>query len=214
MIMEFIFHISQTSIRQRPQRDMLPCFKARFESLKGGLLYMKTTITAKKMQIPQNFTEYAQEKIDSKLSKFFGDEADAKIVLSEIKNQIVVELTVKYNSIIYRSERAAVDKNDALDDAVDKIIRQIRKNKTKVEKRLKDTAFKDAFAEPVEEVSDYTVIKEKKFKLRPMDVEEAILQMNLLSHEFFMFLNAKTGTINVVYKRDDGNYAVLQPDND
>ncbi|MBO5164838.1 MAG: ribosome-associated translation inhibitor RaiA [Ruminococcus sp.] len=175
---------------------------------------MKTTITAKKMQIPQNFTEYAQEKIDSKLSKFFGDEADAKIVLSEIKNQIVVELTVKYNSIIYRSERAAVDKNDALDDAVDKIIRQIRKNKTKVEKRLKDTAFKDAFAEPVEEVSDYTVIKEKKFKLRPMDVEEAILQMNLLSHEFFMFLNAKTGTINVVYKRDDGNYAVLQPDND
>ncbi len=175
---------------------------------------MKTTITAKKMQIPQNFTEYAQEKIDSKLSKFFGDEADAKIVLSEIKNQIVVELTVKYNSIIYRSERAAVDKNDALDDAVDKIIRQIRKNKTKVEKKLKDTAFKDAFAEPVEEVSDYTVIKEKKFKLRPMDVEEAILQMNLLSHEFFMFLNAKTGTINVVYKRADGNYAVLEPDND
>ncbi len=175
---------------------------------------MKTTSTAKKMQIPQNFTEYAQEKIDSKLSKFFGDEADAKIVLSEIKNQIVVELTVKYNSIIYRSERAAVDKNDALDDAVDKIIRQIRKNKTKVEKKLKDTAFKDAFAEPVEEVSDYTVIKEKKFKLRPMDVEEAILQMNLLSHEFFMFLNAKTGTINVVYKRADGNYAVLEPDND
>lgn len=174
---------------------------------------MKTTITAKKMQIPQNFTEYAQEKIESKLSKFFGDEADAKIVLSEIKNQIIVELTVKYNSIIYRSERSALDKFDALDEAIDKIIRQIRKNKTKVEKKLKDTAFKEAFAEPVEDVSDYTVIKEKKFKLRPMDVEEAILQMNLLSHEFFMFLNAKTGSINVVYKRDDGNYAVLEPDN-
>ncbi len=175
---------------------------------------MKTTITAKKMQIPQNFTEYAQEKINSKLSKFFGDEADAKIVLSEIKNQIIVELTVKYNSIIYRSERSAVDKNDALDEAIDKIIRQIRKNKTKIEKKLKDTAFKDSFTEPVEDVSDYTVIKEKKFKLRPMDVEEAILQMNLLSHEFFMFLNAKTGTINVVYKRADGNYAVLEPDNE
>lgn len=176
---------------------------------------MKTTITAKKMQIPQNFTEYAEEKIDSKLSKFFGSEADAKIVLSEVKNnQIVVELTVKYNSIIYRAERTATDKNAALDDAVDKIIRQIRKNKTKIEKKLKDTAFKDSFAEPVEDVSDYTVIKEKKFKLRPMDVEEAILQMNLLSHEFFMFLNAKTGVINVVYKRADGNYAVLEPDND
>lgn len=175
---------------------------------------MKTTITAKKMQIPQNFTEYAQEKIDSKLSKFFGDEADAKIVLSELKNKIIVELTVKYNSIIYRSERSAVDKNAALDEAIDKIIRQIRKNKTKVEKKLKDTAFKGTFTEPVEDVSDYTVIKEKKFKLRPMDVEEAILQMNLLSHTFFMFLNAKTGSINVVYKRDDGNYAVLEPDND
>ena len=175
---------------------------------------MKTTITAKKMQIPQNFTEYAETKIDSRLSKFFGDEADAKIVLSEIKNRIVVELTVKYNSIIYRSERSAVDKNAALDEAIDKIIRQIRKNKTKVEKKLKDTAFKDAFAEPVEEVSDYTVIKEKKFKLRPMDVEEAILQMNMLSHTFFMFLNAKTGNVNVVYKRDDGNYAVLEPNND
>lgn len=173
---------------------------------------MKTTITAKKMQIPQNFTEYAETKLDSKLNKFFGDEADAKIVLSEVKNQIVVELTVKFNSVIYRAERTAVDKNVALDEAVDKIIRQIRKNKTKIEKKLKDTAFKEAFAEPVEEVSDYTIIKEKKFELRPMDVEEAILQMNLLSHTFFMFLNAKSGVINVVYKRTDGNYAVLEPE--
>lgn len=175
---------------------------------------MKTTITAKKMSVPQNFTEYAETKIDSKLSKFFGDDADAKIVMSEVKNQIVIELTVRYNSIIFRAERTATDKNDALDSAIDKIIRQIRKNKTKVEKKLKDSAFKETFAEPVEEVTDYTVIKEKKFKLRPMDVEEAILQMNLLSHKFFMFLNAKTGAVNVVYKRDDGAYALLTPDNE
>ena len=175
---------------------------------------MKITITAKKMQVPQNFSEYAESKINAKLSKFFGDEAEAKIVMSELKDKIILELTVKYNSIIFRSERTAVDKNDALDEAIDKIIRQIRKNKTKVEKKLKDSAFKEAFAEPVEEVSDYNVIREKKFKLRPMDVEEAILQMNMLGHTFFMFMNAKTGSINVVYKRDDGNYAVLEPDND
>jgi len=173
---------------------------------------MKTTITAKKMQIPQNFTEYAEKRIDSKLDKFFGSEADAKIVMSEAKNQIILELTVKYNSMIFRAQNTAVDKADALDAAIDKIIRQIRKNKTKVEKKLKDTAFKDAFAEPVEEVPDYEVIKHKKFKMRPMDVEEAILQMNLLSHEFFMFTNAATGQINVVYLRDDGKYAVLEPD--
>lgn len=175
---------------------------------------MKTTITAKKMQVPQNFTEYAESKIDAKLNKFFGDDADAKIVMSEIKNQIVIELTVRYNSIIFRAERTATDKNDALDSAIDKIIRQIRKNKTKVEKKLKDSAFKEAFAEPVEEVVDYTVIKEKKFKLRPMNVDEAILQMNLLSHEFFMFLNADAGAVNVVYKRADGTYGLLAPDND
>ncbi len=174
---------------------------------------MKTTITAKKMQIPQNFSEYAEPRINSKLSKFFGDEAEAKIVMSEVKNQIIIELTVKYNSLIFRAERAADDKKVALDDAIDKIIRQIRKNKTKVEKRLKDTAFKEAFAEPVEEVTDYEVIKHKKFKMRPMDIEEAILQMNMLSHEFYMFSNAESGEINVVYKRDDGNYAVLEPDN-
>ena len=175
---------------------------------------MKTTITAKKMQIPTNFTEYAEKRIDTRLGKFFGDDADAKIVISEIKNQIVLELTVRYNSMIYRAERSAEDKNVALDDAIDKIIRQIRKNKTRVEKKLKDTAFKDAFTEPVEEITDYEIIKDKKFKLRPMSVEEAILQMNLLSHEFFMFLNADTGSINVVYKRDDGNYALLEPDNE
>ncbi|MCQ2490900.1 MAG: ribosome-associated translation inhibitor RaiA [Ruminococcus sp.] len=175
---------------------------------------MKTTITAKKMQIPQNFTEQAEARINSRLGKFFGDEADAKIVMSEVKNKIVLELTVKYNSMIYRAERSAEDKAVALDDAIDKIIRQIRKNKTKVEKKLKDTAFKEAFAEPVEEITDYAVIKDKKFKLRPMNVEEAILQMNLLGHAFFMFLNADTGTINVVYKRADGNYALLEPDNE
>lgn len=175
---------------------------------------MKTTITAKKMQVPQNFTEYAESRIDAKLSKFFGDDADAKIVISEVKNQIVIELTVRYNSIIFRAERTAADKNAALDSAIDKIIRQIRKNKTKVEKKLKDSAFKETFAEPVEEAVDYTIIKEKKFNLRPMDIEEAILQMNLLSHKFFMFLNAKTGKVNVVYKRDDGAYGLLAPDNE
>lgn len=174
---------------------------------------MKLTITAKKMQISQNFTDYAEQKINSKLGKFFGDEADAKIVLSEIKNQIILELTVKYNSMIYRAERSAADKNDALDDAIDKIIRQIRKNKTKIEKRLKDTAFKDSFTEPVPEQEIFEVIKHKKFTMRPMDIEEAILQMNMLDHSFFMFTNADTGAINVVYKRTEGNYAVLEPDN-
>ena len=165
---------------------------------------MNVKITSKKMVTPQNFTEYAEQRLSAKLDKFFGDDADAKITLSEFKNQIVVELTVKFNNMIYRAEQSAIDKEDALDASIDKIIRQIRKNKTKIEKRLKDTAFKETFA-------DYEVIKHKKFEMRPMDVDEAILQMNMLGHNFFMFSNAATGCINVVYKRAEGNYAVLEP---
>lgn len=172
---------------------------------------MKITITAKKMQIPQNFTEYAEARIPAKLDKFFGDEADAKITMAEYKNEIIIELTVRYNSMIYRAEQSAADKKDALDASIDKIIRQIRKNKTRIEKKLKDNAFKEAAAEPVVE-NNFDVIRKKKFKLYPMDVEEAILQMDLLGHSFFMFLNAATNEINVVYKRSDDNYAVLEPD--
>ena len=173
---------------------------------------MKTIISAKKMNIPKAFDEYAKQRIDSRLSKFFGDDADAKIVMSETKNQIVVELTVRYNNIIYRSEKSAIDKNDALDAAIDKIIRQIRKNKTRVEKKLKENAFAGAYPDDIEEQYDFEVVKHKKFTMRPMDVEEAILQMTLLGHSFFMFSNAESGVTNVVYKRADGNYAVLEPE--
>ena len=171
---------------------------------------MKVTVNTKKMQISQAFTEYAQNRLDAKLNKFFDEEADAKLMLMELKGKIKLELTVRYNQMIYRAEQFAVDKNDALDAAIDKIIRQIRKNKTRLEKRLKDNAFKQEFVDTVEE-TDITVIRYKQFELRPMTAEEAILQMNMLGHSFFMFKDAETGNTNVVYQRADEGYAVLQP---
>ena len=174
---------------------------------------MKTTITAKKMQIPQTFGEYAEKKINVKLDKFFGEEADAKVIIAEHKNQIIIELTVRYNGIIYRAEQTAIDKEDALDACIDKIVRQIRKNKTKVEKRLKDNAFKGLVADTIDgEQADYDVVKHKTFVLRPMDVDEAILQMNMLGHNFFVFLNAETEEVNVVYKRKGNTYGLIEPD--
>lgn len=172
---------------------------------------MKTTITAKKMQVPQNFTEYAEERLSAKLDKFFGDEADAKITMATHKNLMVIELTVDYNNTIYRAEQSAVDKEDALDAAIDKIIRQIRRNKTRVEKRLKESAFVDFPMEEAVPESEFEVIRRKQFVMRPMSVEEAILQMNLLGHTFFLFRDAESGNANVVYKRTDGKYAVLEP---
>lgn len=174
---------------------------------------MKVTITAKKLNISQTFNEYAEQKLSAKLDRFFPDEAEAKITLAERRDMIILELTVKYNGIICRAEQAAKDKNDALDVTIDRIIRQIRKQKTKVEKSLKAGAFAGPdFDQPEQEETEYEVIKYKKFPLRPMSVEEAILQMNLLDHGFFMFKNADSGAVNVVYKREDGNYAVLVPD--
>ncbi len=174
---------------------------------------MKLLITAKKMQVPQTFNEYADKKL-TKLDRFFGDEAAAELTVSTLKDDIIIELTVKYENLIFRAEQRAKDKNDAVDAWVDKIIRQIRKNKTKVEKRLKANAFDVQESETIEEQSRYEIIKRKKFTLRPMNEEEAILQMNMLDHNFFMFKNGDTGEINVVYKRDDGNYAILEPSKD
>ncbi len=171
---------------------------------------MKMTITAKKMQIPQKFTEYAEERLSAKLDKFFGDEADAKITMSAHKNLIVIELTVTYNNMIYRAEQSAIDKEDALDASIDKIIRQIRKNKTRVEKKLKEAAFASYMEDPIYE-AEHEVVRRKKFVMHAMDLDEAILQMDLLGHSFFMFSNAESGEVNVVYKRADGKYAVLEP---
>lgn len=172
---------------------------------------MKVTITAKKLTISQAFTDYAEQKLNAKLDRFFPEEAEAKITLAERRDMIILELTVKYNGIIYRAEQSAKDKNDALDVTVDRIIRQIRKQKTKVEKSLRAGAF--AGLEPEAEEQEYEVIRYKTFALKPMTVDEAILQMNLLGHTFFMFKNAETGLVNVVYRREEGNYSVLVPEN-
>lgn len=176
---------------------------------------MKLNIMAKKIQIGPSFSEYAEKKLAQKLDKFFEDEAEAKITLKEQKGQIDAELTVRAGNMIYRAEQTAVDKNDALDAAIDKIIRKIRRNKTKLGKRIKAGAITpDAFTDTIEEQTEYNLIRRKAFRVQPMNIEEAILQMNMLGHSFFVFQNAENGAINIVYRRDDGDYAMLEPSTD
>ena len=198
---------------------------------------MKLNIVAKKIQIGPSFSEYAEKKLNQKLDKFFEDEAEAKIALNEQSGQIVCELTVRAGSMIYplneqsgqivceltvragsmiyRAEQSATDKNDALDSAIDKIIRKIRRNKTKLGKRIKASALApDSFTDTVEDQTEYNLIRKKTFRLQPMTTEEAILQMNMLGHSFFVFQNGENGTINIVYRRVDGDYALLEPSTD
>ncbi|NMB30138.1 MAG: ribosome-associated translation inhibitor RaiA [Clostridiales bacterium] len=173
---------------------------------------MNVKLFAKKMSIPEDFSRVADTKL-KKLDRFFGDNADVIVKLTPQKDVVTLEISVKHDSMIFRAEQTSEDKYDALDAAVDKIIRQIRKNKTRLEKRLKSSAF-DLNAAETNNIKEeaFNVIRRKKFFLAPMDVEEAILQMNLLGHQFFMFRDAHTDEINVVYKRADGNYAVIEPE--
>jgi putative sigma-54 modulation protein len=172
---------------------------------------MKLNIIAKKITVSQEFSDRAEKKL-SKLDKFFGSEADAKIVLSELKNKnkIIVELTVRSGKILYRAEMNDASKTTALDNCIDVIIKQIIKNKTKVKKHLKEGSL-DEYINVPEEKNDYEVIKTKEVGIIPMTVQEAILQMNMLGHNFFMFEDATSGLINVVYKRKDDDYSVLIP---
>lgn len=179
---------------------------------------MKITITGRKVNLRDSFKELVEKKL-SKFERFFGDDADAAVTVTLEKNRQTVEITVRSKGYIYRAEETSDDMNDALDTAVDRLAGQIRKNKTKLDKRLKAEKPVAAF-EPLEEESpeveeeeEFQIIRSKKFQVSPMDIDEAILQMNMLGHEFFMFRNDFTNEINVVYRRHDGNYGLLEPEN-
>ncbi len=175
---------------------------------------MKIRMTGRKITPRPLFVERTEKKL-SKFDKFFDDEAQADVTLSpEKRNQQRVEITIRHAGVIYRAEESAEDPNDAVDRLVDILIRQIRKNKTRLSKRLRSDAFLptegEEIAEDVEE-ENFHIVRSKSFPVKPLDVDEAILQMNLSGHQFYMFRNLETGEINVVYRRKDGDYGLLEP---
>ena len=170
---------------------------------------MNTVFVARKMTLSDSFKERAEQKL-KKLDKFF-DDVKAQVTVSTQKEMATVELTVWAGGMIFRAEARSIDKLDALNDAIDNLIRRIRKNKTRLQKKVKASAF-ELPEEPIPEETDYDVIRTKEVTLRPTHVDEAILQMNMLGHSFFVFLNAESGTVNVVYRRNDGGYGLIVPD--
>ncbi|MBE6768959.1 MAG: ribosome-associated translation inhibitor RaiA [Ruminococcaceae bacterium] len=170
---------------------------------------MKMSIVARKMMMGPTFTERTKQKLD-KLDKFFQADAECTVTLTKLPRDVLqVEATVRSGGMLFRAETTDEDANCAIDTLIDLLVRQIRKNKTRLERRLREGAF--AAENGAEEEEAYRVVRRKSFPVRPMDVEEAILQMNLLGHQFFTFLNAETGGINVVYCRRDGDYGLLEP---
>ena len=174
---------------------------------------MKITVIGRKCTPRDSFKERAEKRLQ-KVEKFFGSEAEAKITATVEKNEQIVEVTIFHDGIFFRSQERAANMNDALDRCADSIVRQIRKNKTKVEKKLKKGAFETFEAvEAFEPEDNYDVVRSKSINLKPQSVDEAILQMNLLNHQFFMFQNADTDVITLVYKRKDGKYGLIEPEN-
>lgn len=175
---------------------------------------MNITIVGRKCTPRESFKVHAEKKLQ-KVEKFFGEDAAAKITATVEKNVKIVEITLQKGGFLFRAQERAQDLEDALDACVDSLIRQIRKNKTKLERRLREVSFDEVFNAPAEaEEQDFEVVRTKSVALKPQTTEEAILQMNMLGHTFYMFRNAESEEINVVYKRKDGGYSVLEPDSE
>ncbi len=174
---------------------------------------MKFVYTGRKMDVSEDLKVYSEKKF-KKLDRFFTNDATAQLTFSIERGKHIVEATVKQGGLFFRAIEKSADMYSSIDGVVALIERQIRKNKTRLEKRLREGAFERQIPDekPVyEDTAQYEVVRRKRFEMKPMTVEDAILQMNLLDHEFFFFKNADSGNVPcVVYKRDDGGYGLIE----
>ena len=176
---------------------------------------MKFQFSEKKVKLPGNVHAYAEKKV-MKLARFFEEDAQALIVFSVEKNRNNVELTVHGAGTWFRAHESTSDMFASIDAAVATIEGQIRKNKTRLARRLRQDAFvrtpdETSFAPDEPEEGTFELVRMKKFNMKPMTREEAILQMNLLEHTFFAFRDEDNdGAFAVVYKRTDGGYGLIE----
>ena len=179
---------------------------------------MKFVFTDKKVNIPNYIHNYAEKKV-GKLDRFFKEDASAAITFSVEKDRNQVEVTIRSSGTIFRVSESSSDMRASIDAAVASLERQIRKNKTRLEKRLRQGAFERtvdeadvaSFVPEGPEEGEYRIVRTKTFPIKPMTQEEAILQMNLVGHSFFAFKNEDAGgAFAVVYRRNDGGYGLIE----
>lgn len=172
---------------------------------------MKVTTIGRKVSLKDTFLKRVEDRL-SKLDKFFSDSAVATVTVTVEKKWQTVEISVKDGKLHFRSEKNADSMEQALDDAVDSLEYQIIKNKEKIHRKFNGYAYFDDLRGVNDDVEDYEIVRKKVFALQPQTVDDAILEMNMLGHTFFMFKDIVTEEINVVYKRKDGKYGLLLPE--
>ncbi len=176
---------------------------------------MKVTFVERKVTLKDTFKEKFCAKL-SKFDKIFDEASKATVTASLVKDTYILELTIFYNNTIFRVEESNADCWAGMDEIIEDLKKQIRKYKTKIEKTVKRSWVEDAFSSfedsgyDAEEELEFEIARTKKVPVKPMSADEAILQMNLLGHEFFAFKNAQDGNVNIVYKRKDGRYGLIE----
>lgn len=179
---------------------------------------MKFNIRGENIEVTPALREYVEQKV-GKMDRYFEDglNANVNVNLKVYNNKQKIEVTIPMTQLTLRAEEQHNDLYAAIDLVTDKLERQIRKHKTRVNRKLRDQGSpKFMFTNGVdprafEDDEEEEVVRTKRFNLKPMDSEEAILQMNMLGHNFFVYTNASTNNTNVVYKRSDGKYGIIEP---
>ena len=174
---------------------------------------MRYLITGKNLEVTPRLREAVEEKI-GKLERYFSSDTEAIITMSVEKERQKIEVTIPVKGSIIRAEQESDDMYVSIDLVEEIIERQLKKYKTRIiDKKQSATAFSDLFlSEEDEEESEIRIQKVKRFAMKPMDAEEACVQMELLGHNFFVFLNADTDQVNVVYKRKGNTYGLIEPE--
>ena len=181
---------------------------------------MKFVFTDKKVNLPAVIHRYAEKKV-GKLDRFFKEDATAAVTFSIERDRNRVEVTIRSGGTIFRASESTSDMHASIDAAVATLERQIRKNKTRLEKRLRKGAFErtvdatteiSSFVPDEPEEGEYHVVRTKTFPIKPMTQDEAILQMNLLGHSFFVFRNSDDDSLSIVYQRKNGGYGLIVTD--
>ena len=180
---------------------------------------MRLIVTGKGLEVSDYLQNLVTKKA-SKLERYFKPQTEVYVTLSIEKSRHIAEVTVFFDGVILRCEESSGDMYGSIDAALKKLERKIRRHRTRLEKRLHEDVgelepvFFDEEDEEAAEEDEYEaqIVRRKRFPIKPMDIEEAELQMNMLGHNFFVFQNAETGDVNVLYQRHDGDLGLIEPD--
>jgi len=174
---------------------------------------MRVIVSGKNISVRPSIREYIEGKLD-KFDKYFKSDVDVKVTLGVVKDRHTVEITMPLkHGVTFRAEETSGDMYSSIDMVMDKLTKQMRKHKTKIERRYhKHESIKVADIPSYEGVEEESkIVRTKAIPIKPMDPEEAVLQMEMLNHDFFVFMNGDTEEVNVVYIRKDGNYGLIEP---